>query len=183
MFLCPKHLTQYYRHGEFLERTIFDSNEYILHDDYAEIVLRNRHCEEVARTQIDLQDIDICKNYKVYLRKTKNVDYAIVSIGNKKIFLHRLIMKYDGNNPIDHVDGNGLNNRRSNLRIVSQSENIFNREKIFRGIKQVQSGKYQVAISKNYQTIYIGTFDTFDEAMEARIKAEEYYYPGIIIGQ
>ena len=38
MYLCPKHITQWYRHHKFLEHTIYDNNEYIINDDYAEII-------------------------------------------------------------------------------------------------------------------------------------------------
>ena len=36
---CPKHLTQWYRYGKFSPSTIYDPNEYILHEDYAEIIM------------------------------------------------------------------------------------------------------------------------------------------------
>lgn len=184
MFLCPKHLTQYYRYGAFLDKTIYDPNDYIIYNDYAEIVLRDKECNEIAHTQIDLQDVELCKKYKIYLRKSLNTSYAIASMETgKKMFLHRLILGYDGEDHVDHIDGNGLNNRKSNLRIVSCSENVFNRHnKLLRGVKLVPSGKYQVAITKNYKTIYCGTFDTFDEAIKARIKAENDLFPGIIVG-
>ncbi len=53
--------------------------------------------------------------------------YASTIIKGKKVYMHRLIM----NNPIglvvDHINNQTLDNRRENLRIVSQSENIANR--------------------------------------------------------
>ena len=168
--LCPKHITQLYRYGCFDDNTIYKPNDYVFYDDYAEIILRNRKHEEVGRAIIDLDDVDKCKQYHWYRRKTtSNTDYAIASIRgtvNKKIHLHRLIMNYDGPLDIDHIDMNGLNNRKSNLRIVTHSENKANNKHI--GVKLVPSGRYQAQICRNYKTIYIGTFDTFEEALMAR---------------
>ena len=45
MNLCPKHITQLYRHGKFLDKTIYDKNEYIKHEDYFEIIIRDKSCK------------------------------------------------------------------------------------------------------------------------------------------
>lgn len=81
---------------------------------------------------------------------------------------------YELDKDVDHINRNGLDNRKSNLRIVSHSKNLMNQgEKT--GIKKVPSGKYQVTIWRNYQMYYLGTYDTFDEAYSVRKKAEEIY--------
>ena len=69
MYLCPKHVTQMYRYNEFIDNTIYDANEIIILDDRAEIVLRNKKCEEVGRAIIDLEDVKKCRGYKWHLRK------------------------------------------------------------------------------------------------------------------
>ena len=65
--LCNKHYKQNKKFGYIPERTMSDPNKIIKHDDYAEIVLYNRYCEEVARALIDLDDIDKCKNIKWHI--------------------------------------------------------------------------------------------------------------------
>ena len=85
---------------------------------------------------------------------------------NKKIHLHRFIMDYEGDLDIDHINMNGLDNRKSNLRIVTHAENKANNN--MPGVKLVPSGKYQACCCRNYKTIYIGTYNTFDEAVKAR---------------
>lgn len=67
---------------------------------------------------------------------------------------------------------NGLNNRKSNLRIVSHSDNLRNQHNNRKGIKQVGSGRFQVLLTYNYQGIYLGTYDTYEEALAARLQAE-----------
>lgn len=99
---------------------------------------------------------------------------------NKKNYkLHRLIMERKLNRKlntkewVDHKDGNGLNNKRSNLRLCTYSESAINRDS-FRGkyakgitvLKNINK-KYQVRISKNYKRILIGYFYTLKEAVKA----------------
>jgi len=169
MYLCPRHTTQYYRNGSFNDNTIYQPNEYIIYDDYAEIILKNKDCKEVGRAIIDIDDVDKCKEYKWHIRKSNNAQYVIASIKgsqNKKIHLHRLIMNYDGKLDIDHINMNGLDNRKKNLRIVTHSENKANNK--FIGVKLVPSGRWQASICRNYKTIYIGTFDSKEDAIKAR---------------
>lgn len=172
MNLCPKHITQLYRHSKFLDKTIYDNNEYIKHDDYFEIIIRDKSCEEVGRAIIDAEDYDICAQHKWHIKKSKNTNYAISHINGKKVFLHRFVLDYYGNKDVDHINRNGMDNRKSNLRITSHSDNIRNQSETRKGIKKVKSGKYQATITKNYKCIYLGTFDTYESALEARIRAE-----------
>jgi len=177
MFLCPRHITQYYRNGEFNDNTIYQPNEYIIHDDFAEIVLKNKKCEIVGYAIIDLDDVELCKKYKWYMRvpKAGDTNYVMTSFDKtgKKEFLHRVILNYFGNLDIDHINRNGLDNRKDNLRIVTHSENISNNK--YSGVKKVPSGKWKATICRNYKNIYIGTFNTKEEAIYARKKFIEEY--------
>lgn len=173
MSLCPKHLTQYYRYGYFLTETIYDSNNIIVHDDYAEIVLKDKYQNIVGTALIDLEDVNVCRKYKWHLRKSGKNRYAIASLpNNEKLHLHRLVLGYDGSEDVDHIDHNGLNNRKSNLRIIPHADNLRNQRVERKGIKKVPSGRYQAVITKNYKEIYLGTYNTYDEALQARLEAE-----------
>ncbi len=44
----------------------------------------------------------------------------------RNMYMHRVIMNYSGNMHIDHVNNNALDNRRSNLRICTPSQNYHN---------------------------------------------------------
>ncbi len=74
-------------------------------------------------------------------------------------------------NNIDHINGDTKDNRIENLRDVTQQENLFNR----RGVKgYTPSGnKYAAYIGLGGNHIYIGTFDTAEEARAAYLKKKE----------
>ena len=84
---CDKHYRQYKRYGK-IRRTNKDPNEIIVHEDYAEIILYDKNCNEKDRALIDLDDVYKVKQYKWCLDA-----YGYVRGGkDKKIQLHRFIM-------------------------------------------------------------------------------------------
>ena len=90
--------------------------------------------------------------------------------------MHRQIMKAPKGMVVDHIDGNGLNNRRSNLRICTPRQNQWNRCPLktrkqtspFKGV-QYPTGKSRpyARIQYNGKTIHIGVFDSEVEAAQA----------------
>ena len=84
---------------------------------------------------------------------------------------------------IDHEDTNGMNDRFTNLREATQSQNIANASKYRNnksGIKGVSwnkaKRKWTAQIGYNYTTIYLGQFDNIEEAKEAyNTKAKELF--------
>ena len=65
-------------------------------------------------TLVDDVDFKLLNIYKWRLGKNGYVS------GSKNQFIHRVIMNPPQDKEIDHIDGNPLNNQRSNLRIISQ---------------------------------------------------------------
>jgi len=118
---------------------------------------------------------------KVYARR--NVPRGFKKQGSER--LHRAVMGLGPGRPIvDHIDGDGLNNRRSNLRIVTHAENARNRGGAqtnnkgsrYLGVRLVRSGRYAAMIKVNYRVIALGTFATEDEAHRARLAGERKYW-------
>ena len=69
----------------------------------------------------DFEKVNIC-NWK--LRKDSQTFYGLNSTNG---FIHRLITNCPKDKEVDHIDGDGLNNRKTNLRIVDGKENLLNK--------------------------------------------------------
>lgn len=82
--------------------------------------------------------------------------------------VHRFLLDPPANMQIDHINGNPLDNRRSNLRVCSASQNMANRPRRlssgFRGVRLIR-GKYWAArITYQNKGIHIGCYPTADDA-------------------
>jgi len=139
-----------------------------------EITLSNN----ITKVLVDDEDFDLVKNYKWSLVKGTKTSYATARINGKAIYMHRWIMSPPLNMEIDHIDHNGLNNRKNNLRISDISENRRNRaswgkSSIYKGvsynkkyklykmnfgsagspIRVVKSFKSEIAAAKEYDRL------------------------------
>ncbi len=101
----------------------------------------------------------------------------------KKFYFHR-IMYYAHNpqwnlldsskeNVIDHIDRNRTNNCISNLRNVSQQENLFNRTRCKGYWFDKRTGKHVAQITLNKKKIHIGYYDTKEEAHQAYLNKKK----------
>ncbi len=84
------------------------------------------------------------------------------------VYMHREIAGTPKGFFTDHIDGNKLNNRRGNLRIVSPSQNQANRSSIAgkstaKGVK-VRGRAFASSIRVQGKDIWLGTYETEDEA-------------------
>lgn len=75
---------------------------------------------------VDEADAEVVLRHRWYVLTVKRslTQYARTKISGKTVYLHRLIMNPSEGLEVDHIDGNGLNNVRSNLRLTSHSDNM-----------------------------------------------------------
>lgn len=179
MALCSKHYKHMYRHGKILERTIYDSNDYIIHDDFVEIVMYSKN-EIRSSTIIDKEDINKAKMYKWH---RNNSGYAMWHKKGGNIFLHRLVMDCPEDKIIDHISHDKSDNRKSNLRICTYIQNCWNQKLLPTNtsgttgvIWHKLTKKWAANIEVNKQRIYLGLFTNKDDAIKARKSAELKYY-------
>lgn len=96
--------------------------------------------------------------------------YAVTSIKRKRVRMHHLIMgKPTKGYQIDHINRDRMDNRRSNLRFVTDAENAKNN--IGKGYRKHGKG-WEASICHNYKQIYLGTFHTEEEAKTAYQRAK-----------
>lgn len=106
---------------------------------------------------------------KVYARRT-------VRLGDKQHteLLHRVVMGAPDDINVDHEDGDGLNCRRSNLRLATQAQNTLNTKLRadnragFKGVsKHTQCNKFKASIAVGGKRRHLGLFDTAEQAHAA----------------
>jgi hypothetical protein len=100
-----------------------------------------------------------------------------------KLRMHQVLFPCVDGLEADHQDGDELNNRRSNLRSATSSQQKMNRGKNRNGASprkgvywHKKAGKWMVSVGLEYRSIYIGLYDNLDEAIAARKDAERTYF-------
>lgn len=109
--------------------------------------------------------------------------YAVRYEGRKQIFMHRQITDAPGNLVVDHVDHNGLNNCKNNLRVCTRAQNGLNQRtrknktSKYKGVYYHKRDKrYCAQISYKGKRYYLGTFkNELDAAMAYDEAARELF--------
>lgn len=157
------------QHGKGQKRL---PNEYIDKGDYYILVV-----DGGLNVLIDSDDYEKCKEHHWYLIHGR---YFVSRVGRTTIYLHRFIY---GNIPegyvVDHINGDLLDNRKSNLRLCTHEENMRNsspRNGKYPGVNKTKSGTWIATLKVNQKYVLRKIFKTEEEAIQARIEAEEKYY-------
>lgn len=141
-------------------------NEYIIKDEYA--LIKVKYHNEIYYTKVDIDDLDLILNTCRWFAHPRKTDNYIINRSGEK--LHRLITKCPKNMVVDHINGDTLDNRKSNLRIVSQVDNIRNRNrklsKLGKGISM--NGRLYSSEMRINGIRYRKNFKTLQEAIEYR---------------
>ena len=152
-------------------------NDYKIYGSYVELYTLNGEL-----ILIDYEDFDKVKNILWFIGSK---GYARGFSEGHQITLSRLIMNCPSGFRVDHIGGEKTryDNRKQNLRIVSDSQNNMNKKLSCNnksgatGVSwNKQSQKWIARIGFNNKRIYLGRFDTMDEAVRARKEAEEKYF-------
>jgi hypothetical protein len=122
---------------------------------------------------VDDADYESVSNHSWYAMMPKGARtwYAASRMGGRIVMLHRFLMNPPTKMVVDHIDGNGLHNFRSNLRVCTQSQNGANRPKArknggFKGVCK-QGSRFVAYIRPNRVKEHLGSFATAEDAAMA----------------
>ena len=139
---------------------------------------------------IDKCDEDISCQQSWFAIKKDHMFYVATNIYDKnltnksklkRVYFHRHILgEIPKGKVVDHINGDGLDNRRLNLRVVTQQQNkrnlggaLTNSKSGVRGVYwHKQRNKWAAAIRHNGKNISLGLYDDLEKAREARLKKE-----------
>jgi hypothetical protein len=122
---------------------------------------------------VDDQDFEYLNQWKWFYG---NHGYAQRRLGKRgrMLGMHRVIMGEPKGFLVDHIDGDGLNNCRSNLRVATHAQNLCNRGKNsnntsgFKGVNWHKNAKkWAAAIMVNRRSHHLGLFSDVQEAAKA----------------
>ena len=132
--------------------------------------------------QVDDEYYDELVKYKWHIVKAPYTYYAVRSIQRPskdpqqnrqiKLRMHRIIMDPSNIMDVDHRDGNGLNNQKSNLRVCTPSQNMANRRAAGRskylGVSRAPQGpKFRAGIRVGSVTLRLGYYGIEEDAAKA----------------
>lgn len=185
--LCSKHMHQLQKYKKFLDdnpRSSQDPNDIVVNGDIAVVGLYNRQSERIAEFIIDAEDVDKIKHYRWRLSYGRVVTGNHTNTHPTTYLTHILLgLKETGyENVIDHIDGDPLNNRKSNLRRCTQGENTLNKARCsnntsgFIGVhpdnRKSRNAHWCAEIRKQNKRYHIGQYVLIEEAVYARFIAE-----------
>ena len=167
---------------EWASRRFKKYNKYDLSNEYG-----IGYLDDGTEFYFDLEDYDLIKDIK--WKKDKD-GYIVANIYNKDtkkslgIKMHRLITGCPDDMYVDHIENDKKNdNRKSNLRVCTLQENNMHRKIAKNNTSGVTGVYWHSHIDKWTAFIYykgkrieIGNYDSFEQAKENRLKAEEKYY-------
>lgn len=143
------------------------------------IELFNKKQEKIGETIVDENIYNDLIKYKWCMSN----GYVCGTVNKILVSLHRYIMNYTGEDIVDHINNNTLDNRKCNLRIITPAQNAMNKKSSrnstskYIGVSWCKNRKkWQSYITINNKSIQLGRFNNEIEAAKIRDIATLKYY-------
>lgn len=159
------------------------TNQFVQYEEYS--IINILYNGRIVTAYVDNDDFERCKEKSWRISKKRNKLYVVSGSKSKgtMVYLHQFII---GKSPdgycCDHIDGNSLNNRKSNLRFLSISENArrvsvrIDSEIGIRGITyNKKEKKYVVDFSYDKKRFYSRHWEKIECAVWCRFCYEKYF--------
>jgi hypothetical protein len=135
---------------------------------------------------VDDHDWPLVNDFNWFATRRQQADEAWYAICNEggTVYMHRLILGAGRGQMVDHVDGDGLNNRRANLRFCNRRQNNLNRRTQNIGACPYRGVEFDARRPKPFRAVvwnggkrtYLGHFTTGEEAAQRRDDAAREMY-------
>ena len=180
--VCGKHYAQYRKFGKFLDssqKTCHDTNEFKVVGDVATIYTKRNNGDISGFFIIDKSDLDsvITRKWRLWHGR------FYTGVQKPMPITDFLFPEKESCLVIDHINHDPSDNRRSNLRIVTQQQNICNKSIVGTNSSGVSGvwfdkarDKWSCEIKFNYKKIHLGRYNAFEDACFARYVAENLLF-------
>lgn len=183
MNLCSKHMHQYHKYHKFLDnnpRTEKDLNEFrFLDKSTVEFDVYNIKSEKVNSFIIDAEDLQKVRYHKWRIDSNNRIVTGNCTQKNPKREISRFILDINSRDVVvDHISGNSLDNRKQNLRMCTQTDNVCNKSRNnsssgYNGVYYDKNRrKWGPEIVKNSKRYHLGRYNNLKDAVYARYIAE-----------
>lgn len=163
---------------------IKEANQFKKEKDY--YIIKVQYKDFWYEGYIDIDDYEkvSSRHWRTSHKKNKVYFVSGSKAKNNVVYMHNFIMNYtpQDNKEVDHIDGNSLNNRKYNLRIVDRQTNIdntrvqSNNQLKIRGVSKItKSGLYKCDFSYHKARYFFKDWPTCAEAVYCRYCAEKYF--------
>lgn len=183
MVLCSKHWHQVLKYGKALDnnpRSQNDLNEFrYLDNDTIEFDVYNQKSEVVNHFWIDAEDLQKVRYHKWRIDTNGRIITGNSTKKRPRTEITHILIECPEDKVVDHIDEDTRNNKKSNLRICTQAENLCNKHFMSNsktneiGIHWDKSRhRYAPEIQKDGKRYHLSRYKTIEEARYARYIAE-----------
>lgn len=141
---------------------------------YSSILISSKK-HGLVEVKFDKINEPLIYSHRWSVTKISNNLYAVTTIRGRTEYMHRILTNFKYS-LVDHINRDTLDNRISNLREATKSTNAFNqkpqRNNLPTGVHfRKESGRYFCRYSHMGKVITVGTFDTIQQAVKAKMEA------------